>query len=132
SNRYGMIPQELRGANLINLARRYQEHELDDLFLLGFDALSIEVKKQVGCRKPGPFIPIDKRVVFDDPKKISRCEFKNIRVAIGQFLLGAKKSRFKHPLIANSCSSTVKAELLSMQCLQKIARMEVDHLASAR
>ena len=105
---------------------------MDDILLLGFDAQSVEVEKQVSRAKSRALVPVDKRVVFGNAEKICGRQFTKVGLAIGLFLLRSCERRLQHPFVADTRRAAVESQLLGVHRLHEFPRMMLCHLASAR
>jgi hypothetical protein len=127
-----MVAEERRGACLIDFTGGDHHHQLNDILLLGFDAQTIEIEKQVGCGKGRTLVAIDERMVLRDTEEVGGSEFTKIGLAVRFFLLGTGEGRFQHALVAYTWGAAVEAQLLGVHRLHEFSRMMLGHLASAR
>src|SRR5690606_31126330 len=83
-------------------------------------------------QRSGPFVALNERVAFHNPKSICCRKVEDIPLAIGKKLLWSRKSRLQKPLVSNARGSSVLRKLQIMDRVDDSAQHPVGlfHCAS--
>ncbi len=69
-----MVSEKGRSAGFIDFARSNKKNQLNDIFVRRFKAITVEKQEEIGGGKTSPFVAINKRMIFYDPKQVSSGE----------------------------------------------------------
>ena len=93
-----MVPQEQCKAGFIDAARRQFEYCLRSLCLRSRKLKSIHFEKENSHNEARTLVSVDKGMVLDDARSISRGHFDDVRVGV---------RRFEQPLIPQATYATM-------------------------
>ncbi|MFZ0798671.1 MAG: hypothetical protein WAM98_12875, partial [Terriglobales bacterium] len=106
-----ILPQPRGVTSLIKLSRRQSHDSSGGIHLAGLELEAMKLKKENANHKPRALIPIHKRMVADDARRVQGRHFDNVRrFGIGIVLSGTRKRGLQKAAVTQPRGAAVERQ----------------------